>query len=119
MQKEQKDLTGKKAGNIDKIKRPKTWSEPIESSNFFRFEKIGDTIEGLLIEKSISSRYDFGLYTIKTFEGEQKRFHGSSQLDDLLINIAAPCYVKITFIDTQQMPSGQTMKLFEVRTGEN
>jgi hypothetical protein len=101
----------------NKMRQPKTWEE-IESPNFFRFEKIGDIIEGLLMSKESSSRYGFGLYTIKTFDGLQRRFHGSSQLDDLLLNIDIPCYVQIEYTDNQETANG-TMKLFIVKKGKN
>lgn len=109
---EQQDLEG---GHTPR--KPKTWKE-IESPNFFKFEKIGDLIDGLLMSKDSSDRYGFGLYTIKTFDGEQKRFHGSSQLDDLLLNVSVPCYVRIEYVDNQETANG-TMKLFNVSVGEN
>ena len=100
------------------MKQPKTWVE-VESPNFFKFEKIGDLIEGLLMSKDMtSSRYGLGLYTIKTFNGEIKRFHGSSQLDDLLLNMDIPCYVQIEYTDNQETANG-TMKLFIVKKGKN
>ena len=100
-----------------KIMKPKIW-ETIESPNFFKFEKIGDLIEGMLIGKDTSARYGFGLYTIKTFDNETKRFHGSSQLDDLLLNSDVPCYVQIEYTDNQETANG-TMKLFVVKRGKN
>lgn len=99
------------------MREPKKWNK-IESPNFFKFEKIGDSIEGLLMDKDISNRYGFGLYTIRTFKGEQIRFHGSSQLDDLMLTLDIPCYARITFIDEQNTPNG-VMKLFEVFKGSN
>ena len=97
------------------IKKPKNWTK-VESSTFFRFEKVGDTIEGLYIEKSPSDKMNF--YKIKTFNGEEKKFHGSNQLDDLLNQFTPPCYLKITFVDEMDTAKG-TMKLFEVEKGEN
>ena len=99
------------------MKAPKSWKK-IENLNFFRFEKVGDSISGLLMTKDKSSNYGIGIYSIKTFEGEQKRFHGSTQLDDLLLNVIVPCYIKITFIDTVET-SLSPMKVFEVELGEN
>jgi len=99
------------------MKQPTTW-KTIESKNFFQFKKIGDSITGLLMTKEKSSRYDIGIYTIKTFDGEIKRFHGATQLDDLLLNISVPCYIQITLIDTVETPLSP-MKVFEVKIGEN
>lgn len=100
-----------------KMQEPKTWKE-VESPNFFKFNKIGDMIQGNLIRRDTSDRYGFGIYTINMFNGETKRFHGSSQLDDLLINIDLPCYVKIEYIDNQETANG-IMKLFKVSKGIN
>jgi hypothetical protein len=99
------------------VKQPKTWVE-VESPNFFRFEKVGDKIEGMLTSKDSSTRYGFGLYTITTFDGIQKRFHGSSQLDDLLLNFEIPCYVQIIYVDNQETSNG-AMKMFKVSKGKN
>jgi hypothetical protein len=100
-----------------KIREPKTWKK-IDSPNFFKFENIGDSISGILLNKDTSSRYGFGLYTILTFNKEQKRFHGSSQLDDLMMNIPEQSYIQIEYVDNQETSNG-TMKLFEVNVGEN
>lgn len=97
------------------MKKPKTWKK-VESANFFRFENEGDTIEGMLIEKIPSNNMTF--YKMKTFEGEEKKFHGSNQLDDLLSQFTPPCYLKITYTDSVPTPNGN-MKVFEVEKGEN
>lgn len=99
------------------IKKPKSWSKPIESKNFYQFKNIGDTLEGLLTSKDDSGDKMI-FYTLKSFEGETKKFHGSNQLDDLLDQLIIPCYVRISYVSTQQVING-TMKLFEVCTGEN
>ena len=99
------------------IKQPSDWEE-IESPNFFKFENIGDKLEGILTSKDESKRYGFGLYTITLFNGETKRFHGSNQLDDLLLNLETPSYVQILYIDNQITPNGE-MKLFKVSKGKN
>jgi hypothetical protein len=99
------------------IRKPKSWTEPIESKNFYQFKNIGDTLEGMLISKDDSGD-KMVFYTLKSFDGETKKFHGTSQLDDLLDQLSIPCYVKITYVSTQQVTNG-TMKVFEVCKGEN
>jgi hypothetical protein len=98
-----------------KMLMPKNWKK-IESPNFFRFENVGDSIEGLLIEKQVGDKMNF--YKIRTFEGEEKKFHGSNMLDDLLSMFVPPCYLRITLTGSQDTANG-TMKLYEVEKGEN
>lgn len=97
------------------IKKPKTWT-PVESANFFRFEKLNDTAEGLLIEKQSGDKMIF--YKMKTFDNVEIKFHGSKQLDDLLSQFTPPCYLKITLVGESETKNG-IMKIFEVCKGEN
>lgn len=100
-----------------KPKQPKAWRK-LESSTFIKFDNVGDSIEGMLTDKDTSTAYKFGLYTMKTFKGETKRFHGTQQLDDLLLDIKAPAYLRVTLIGFQPVKMGD-MKIFEVEIGEN
>lgn len=99
------------------IRKPKSWSNPIESKNFITFKNIGDSVEGLLMSKDDSGDKMI-FYTLKDFDGTIKKFHGTSQLDDLLDQLEIPVYVKITYTSTQEVGKG-TMKVFEVNLGEN
>lgn len=85
----------------------------VEDASFFKFEKVGDKIEGILIDKGQSDRYGFGLYDIKTPDGETFRFHGSAQLDSLLKAIPEDTYIRITYVDDQKLPQG-SLKIFKV-----
>jgi len=87
--------------------------EEVESANFVKFDNIGDKISGELIDKGLSEQYKFGLYTVMNEEGEQLRFHGSSQLDDLLLTVSIGDNIMVEFIDKQKTPKGE-MKLFKV-----
>lgn len=107
--KEEKNIELKDAGVT-------SWRN-IESPNFIQFEKLGDSIEGMLLDKSTSERYGFGLYTIQTPKDGQKRFHGSKQLDDLMLGVKLQDYIRITYIDNQNLPNGQ-LKLFDVAVKE-
>ena len=100
------------------LKEPKSWKK-VESANFFRFDEHGDTISGMLVEVMPRQPEDkMQFYKIKTFKGEEKKFHGSKQLDDILSQFEVPCYLKITYVDEQQT-GNFLMKLFEVEKGEN
>ena len=105
-----RDITPNVRPKQDKIDE---WNE-IESPNFFQFKAIGDKLTGVLLQKSTSSQYGFGLYSIQNDKDEQIRFHGSSQLDDLMMGVNVNDLIEVTFIDTQKMPKGE-MKLFKVR----
>jgi len=92
------------------------FDEEVESPNFFKFEKVGDKINGILTNKDVSTRYGFGLYSMQQSDGTRIRFHGSAQLDDLLEAIQPPEIIEIEYIDSQETPSGN-MKLFKVKRG--
>ena len=87
--------------------------EEVESANFIRFEEFGDVVEGKLIDKGTSEQYKFGLYTVTNDKGEQLRFHGCSQLDDLLLTCNIGDTVRVEYVDKEKTPKGE-MKLFTV-----
>lgn len=88
-------------------------TEEVESPNFFRFENVGDTIEGTLREVTRSEQYNFGIYTLEKSDGSIARIHGSSDLDDKMTLIAKGLWIRIVYYDQKKMPKG-TMKLFKV-----
>jgi len=87
--------------------------EEIKDADFFRFEEIGDKIEGMLTDKGVSQKYNFGIYTIMSKDGEQKRFHGTTQLDQLMSTIELQDYIIIEYVDNEKTPAG-AMKLFKI-----
>ena len=87
--------------------------DEVEAANFVKFEKIGDTVSGKLIDKGRSSQFNFGLYTVLTDKDEQLRFHGTIQLDDLLLVIQLNDFIHVEFVDVEKTPKGE-MKLFKV-----
>ena len=87
--------------------------EEVESANFVRFEKFGDSIDGQLIDKGKSTQYGFGLFTVQQESGEQLRFHGSAQLDDLMLGVNLGDYIRVEYIDKEKTPKGE-MKLFRL-----
>lgn len=88
--------------------------ETIKDANFITFSKIGEAIEGMLEGKEQSDRYGFGLYTLRTKDGERKKFHGTKQLDDLMTAVNIHDYIIVTYIDNESLPQG-TLKLFDVK----
>ena len=102
---EKKETKQKKAEDFE--------TEEIESPNFYRFENVGDSVEGTLREVGRSEQYNFGIYTLEKDDGSSVRLHGSSDLDDKMSLIAKGLWVRIVFYDQRKMPKG-TMKLFKV-----
>lgn len=78
---------------------------------FFKFNKIGDKITGILIQKTTSTNYGFGLYILQNNQNKRIRFHGSVQLDSLMKRVSVAEYIEIILIDTQKMTKGD-MKIF-------
>lgn len=99
----------------DAIKRPKKMTEVI--TPFFRFEKVGDKLEGILT--NIEKMDKFNIYTLTQYSGDVTRFHGSTQLDNLLNTIETPSYVEIVFTETMPSKQGSDLKIFKVFKGEN
>lgn len=91
----------------------------VEAPDFFKFESIGDKIEGKLVEKSQSDNYGIGLYTLKQDDDSTKRIHGSANLDSLMNGVDIGDYVRIEWTDTKAMEKGKTpMKIFIVEVEE-
>lgn len=89
------------------------WDD-VESANFVRFEEFGDSVEGKLVDKGKSEQFGFGLFTIIDLDGVSLRFHGSAQLDDLLLSVNMGDYIRVEYVDNQKTPRGE-MKLFKVQ----
>jgi hypothetical protein len=104
--------TSQEAKNMSEQKPKRTFVE-VEDADFFKFENIGDSIEGKLIDKGHSEQFKFGLYTVITDEGDSIRFHGSSHLDSKLKAIPEGTYIVVKFLDVEKRPKGD-MKLFSV-----
>jgi hypothetical protein len=97
----------KKAGEI-----PDGYEEQVDAS-FIKFEEIGDSLHGKILDIGFSKRYGFKLYTIRADNNETLRFHGTTQLDQLMSNASVGDFVYIEYIDEQETPAG-SMKIFSV-----
>jgi len=96
----------------DDVPELDNWEE-VEAANFIKFDNIGDSVEGQLIDRGKSDSYGFGLFTVQQGE-ESQRFHGSAQLDDLMLGVNIGDYIKVTYVDSQKAKKGE-MKLFTVQ----
>ena len=78
--------------------------------------EIGEIIEGLLIDKSTSSKYnDCGIYKLQVNNDSiPKVILGSRQLDRLMAPIEIGKQVKILFLGKEPTDKGQSMNVYKV-----
>jgi hypothetical protein len=90
----------------------------VEDADFVKFEKIGDSVEGNLIDVGMSEQYHFGLYTLEKADTSTVRFHGSAQLDGKMKSVKLGDSIKVEFYDIEKRAKGN-MKLFKVMRKKN
>lgn len=86
---------------------------PQEDASFKKFDNIGDSVQGKLLEVSKSERWGFNIYTLRTNSGENIRCHGTQQLDNLMLNAVIGDNIYIEYVDTTETANGN-MKIFAV-----
>jgi hypothetical protein len=82
----------------------------------FRFEKVGDTLQGRIAERrerDIQGR-SFGQYVVEDFDGNQWRVYGNVSLDDAFSRVADGEYIQIVLASFEESPSGYPTKVFKV-----
>lgn len=100
--------------NIIKEQEPK-WKK-IES-DFIKLDKIGDSVEGVLISKDQTPKYWF--YTVRDIKtDETKRIHGSTDLDSKMAEVDIDTLVRITYVKDQKTANLMTLKVFDVEVPE-
>lgn len=100
----------------DENETPSNYPEGYEEqtdATFTKFEEIGDSILGKLMDKSKSERWGFMLYTIQLQNGDMQRFHGTKQLDSLLMGSTEGDNIYVEYIDQTETQNGP-MKIFKV-----
>jgi hypothetical protein len=81
--------------------------EEKEKNNMWEPEVIGETIQGIYIEKEEDvGQYSSTLYTIKTKEGEMK-FWGSTVLDNLMSKVPLGHEIRISYQGKQPSKKGK------------
>ena len=98
----------------DKMAEQIEWKE-VESGNLFVFQQVGDTIEGVLVAKRQSSKYETGAYDIQTKEGLRTIF-GTAILDTRLQKVEVNAPVKIEYVGELKTGTGRLAKNFKVFT---
>jgi hypothetical protein len=74
---------------------------------------INDSVEGLLIDKFKSVKYDTFVYKIKTKDNKVLVLLGSTVLDKLMSKRELGHEIKITRLEDQKSQSGRTYQFFE------
>lgn len=79
-----------------------------ENSTIWEPEVIGESIEGLYIEKEENvGQFKSNLYSIKTSDEVENKIWGSKVLDGLMENIEIGMEVRITFNGKQPSKTGK------------
>jgi hypothetical protein len=94
------------------------------SGDFFKFEKPGDAVEGMLISKDVISMKkgtvinDVGKYVVENDEGIRKSFLGGAVLDSTLAEIDLGNYIRVTFTGTRKSSNNMDVKQFKIELAE-
>lgn len=91
--------------------------EDVEAGDFFKFEEVGDFIEGQLLHVSTikMSNGTVGSYKILTPDGAEMKFNGTVTLDEKLREVPVNTMVKITYIGDERTGSNRKLRQFRVQ----
>lgn len=83
---------------------------------FFQFKNEGDTIEGRLISKNVTTirGNKIGKYVIMKPDTERITFLGGVHLDELMANVGVGNEIKILYTHQEKTEEGYPMKRFKV-----
>lgn len=98
----------------EKKENKEEWSKV--ESEIMQFQKEGDCIEGILIDKEKSKTYNNMVYKVKKDDGKTTVVFGTTVLDSQMTEIDIGKRVKIVFLgEKENEKKGQNpIKLFEV-----
>lgn len=75
--------------------------------------EVGQSVEGLLVDKFKSQKYNTFVYKIRTKKNKLLVLLGSTILDKMMQNRELGEEIKITRLDDQQSQTGRTYQVFE------
>jgi hypothetical protein len=90
------------------------------TADFYKFEKIGDVLEGTLVSKDsqgftrAGQTNDVGKYVLENEAGERISFLGGTVIDQTLSDVNVGSYVRLTFLGTKPTTQGQNLKDFTI-----
>ena len=89
------------------------WQEVEPGPGQFKFEHVGDQLEGVVLRKERQLKYQVGWYVIRTPELKEFGVLGSTQLDRLMGKVRPGEHIKIELTDIEEVPAGH-MKHYRV-----
>ena len=93
----------------------KDWQEV--STDFYRFEKVGDTVQGVLVIKDIQQMRDteVGRFEVELTEGGKRiAFLGGVALDRLMEHVSVGKQIKLVFQGKVKTTGGTEVKTFQL-----
>ncbi len=93
--------------------------QPIDA-DFFRFEKVGDKVEGTLVESRamVIRGNDAMRYKLRLDGGAMVALHGSAEIDDKLTEVQNGQYVRITYTGETPTSGGFNVKQYKVEVAQ-
>ena len=80
-----------------------------------RFEKIGDSVEGLYVAKEIGKENGNGIYNLQDEAGKVQVVFGTTIIDSKMEIVPVGTYVRIEWIGEEPSNKGNPLRLFEVK----
>ena len=102
----------------EQVQKPKAshgmWEKdtPDEDGEVIKID-VGQSVEGILMDKFKSLRYSTYVYKVRTKEVKLLIFLGSTILDKMMQNRSLGEEIKVTRLPDQQSQSGRTYQVFE------
>lgn len=82
----------------------------------FKFEKVGDMVEGHLVQAGTITLEDKDVmkYVVQKEGGERVGFLGSFKLDEGLKGMPLGTMIRVTYIKKERLKGGKTLKMFDI-----
>ena len=82
-------------------------------------EEVGDSVEGVLVNKEPSPKYDNQIYHLETKDKGQLVVFGTTVLDNRMAYVEVGEVVRITYKGTEKNKKDQDTKIFKVEKAKN
>ena len=95
--------------------------EDVEAGDFFKFEKIGDSIAGVLVHKGTIqfSNGTVGSYKLMLPDGSEVKFNGATTLDEKMRDISVNTPVRIELVAIERTASKRPLRQWKVQRAKS